>query len=72
VEVEPHAMDKYRLTPREVDVQQRLSAGRTKQKIADELFIVVETASAHASNILRELAMGERQEAARVGHRLEV
>ena len=49
-----------------------LSAGRTNQEIADELFISVKTASVHVSNILRKLEVGGRQEAARVAHRLGV
>ena len=72
VEVEPHALDRYGLTPREVEVLAGLSAGRTNQEIADELFISVKTASVHVSNILRKLEVGGRQEAARVAHRLGV
>ena len=72
VEAEPNALDKYGLTPREVEVLAGLSAGRTNQEIADELFISVKTASVHVSNILRKLDVGGRQEAARVAHRLGV
>ena len=72
VAAEPGALDKYGLTPREVEVLQGLSAGRTNQEIADELFISVKTASVHVSNILRKLDVGGRQEAARVAHRLGV
>ncbi|MEP6648607.1 MAG: response regulator transcription factor, partial [Lapillicoccus sp.] len=72
VSAEPGALDKYRLTPREVEVLQGLSAGRTNQEIADQLFISVKTASVHVSNILRKLDVGGRQEAARVAHRLGV
>ena len=72
VEAEPNALDKYGLTPREVEVLAGLSAGRTNQEIADELFISVKTASVHVSNILRKLEVGGRQEAARVAHRLGV
>ena len=72
VAVEPGALDRYGLTPREVEVLQGLSAGRTNQEIADELFISVKTASVHVSNILRKLEVGGRQEAARVAHRLGV
>jgi DNA-binding CsgD family transcriptional regulator/tetratricopeptide (TPR) repeat protein len=70
--VEEGALDKYGLTPREVEVLSGLSAGRTNQEIADELFISVKTASVHVSNILRKLDVGGRQEAARVAHRLGV
>ena len=72
VAAEPGALDKYGLTPREVEVLQGLSAGRTNQEIADQLFISVKTASVHVSNILRKLDVGGRQEAARVAHRLGV
>jgi DNA-binding CsgD family transcriptional regulator/tetratricopeptide (TPR) repeat protein len=72
VEAQPNALDKYGLTPREVEVLAGLSAGRTNQEIADELFISVKTASVHVSNILRKLDVGGRQEAARVAHRLGV
>jgi DNA-binding CsgD family transcriptional regulator len=72
VAVEANALDRYGLTPREVEVLSGLSAGRTNQEIADELFISVKTASVHVSNILRKLDVGGRQEAARVAHRLGV
>jgi DNA-binding CsgD family transcriptional regulator/tetratricopeptide (TPR) repeat protein len=72
VAAEPNALDRYGLTPREVEVLAGLSAGRTNQEIADELFISVKTASVHVSNILRKLEVGGRQEAARVAHRLGV
>ena len=71
-EAEPSALDKYGLTARELEVLEGLSAGRTNQEIADDLFISVKTASVHVSNILRKLDVGGRQEAARVAHRLGV
>jgi DNA-binding CsgD family transcriptional regulator len=71
-QAEPNALDKYGLTARELEVLEGLSAGRTNQEIADELFISVKTASVHVSNILRKLDVGGRQEAARVAHRLGV
>ncbi len=72
VDAEPGALDVYSLTPRELEVLAGLSAGRTNQEIADDLFISVKTASVHVSNILRKLGVGGRQEAARVAHRLGV
>ncbi len=65
-------IDAYGLTPRELEVLSGLSAGRTNQEIADELFISVKTASVHVSNILRKLDVRGRQEAARVAYRLGV
>jgi hypothetical protein len=47
-----------------------LVAGRTNGEIARTLFISVKTASVHVSNILRKLAVPNRNEAARLGYRL--
>jgi ATP/maltotriose-dependent transcriptional regulator MalT len=60
------------LTARERDVLAGLVAGQTNREIADALFISVKTASVHVSNILRKLDVGNREEAARVAHRLGV
>jgi len=56
--------DLQRLTPREREVAQLVTEGRTNGGIADELFISTKTASVHVSNILSKLAMSSRTEIA--------
>lgn len=58
------------LTPREREVLQALTEGRTNAQIAVLLGTSAKTASVHVSNILRKLAVPNRQEAARLAHRL--
>jgi len=45
----------FRLTAREQDVLERLTAGRTNREIAADLFISEKTASVHVSNITGKL-----------------
>jgi len=45
-------------------------AGRTNGEIARALFISVNTASVHVSNILRKLEVPNREQAARLGYRM--
>jgi DNA-binding CsgD family transcriptional regulator len=58
------------LTGREREVLRLVSLGRTNRQIAQELFISPKTASVHVSNILAELAVSSRGEAAAVAYRL--
>ncbi len=64
------ASTEYGLTGREWEVLAGLVAGRTNRELADVMFISTKTASVHVSNILRKLDVANRQEAARIGHRL--
>lgn len=43
--------ERFRITPREKEVAEHLIAGKTKQAIADELFISYKTVDKHVSNI---------------------
>jgi DNA-binding CsgD family transcriptional regulator/tetratricopeptide (TPR) repeat protein len=52
------------LTPRELDVLDLLSRGRSNGEIGKELFISTKTASTHVSNIIRKLGVTNRVEAA--------
>jgi DNA-binding CsgD family transcriptional regulator/tetratricopeptide (TPR) repeat protein len=58
--------DPLALTPRELEVLERVAQGRTNRQIAEELFISVKTASVHVSNILTKLGAQNRGEAAAI------
>ena len=49
-----------------------LVAGRTNRQLADAMFISVNTASVHVSNVLRKLHVNSREQAARIGARLDL
>jgi ATP/maltotriose-dependent transcriptional regulator MalT len=63
-------LDRYGLTPREVDVLLMLAEGRSNPQIGKALFISPKTASVHVSNILGKLGVSGRVEAAGLVHRL--
>jgi DNA-binding CsgD family transcriptional regulator len=65
-------LDRFDLTPRELEVLARLTHGRTNREIAEELFISQKTASVHVSNILAKLGARNRSEAGAVAQRLGV
>jgi DNA-binding CsgD family transcriptional regulator/tetratricopeptide (TPR) repeat protein len=60
----------FRLTPREVDVLERVTLGRTNREIATDLFISEKTASVHVSNIKSKLGANGRAEIAAIAVRL--
>jgi DNA-binding NarL/FixJ family response regulator len=60
----------FRLTRREQDVLERLTAGRTNREIATDLFISEKTASVHVSNIKGKLGANGRAEIAAIAVRL--
>ncbi|HEX5828333.1 MAG TPA: AAA family ATPase [Candidatus Limnocylindrales bacterium] len=60
----------FRLTSREQDVLERLTAGRSNREIATELFISEKTASVHVSNIKSKLGANGRAEIAAIAVRL--
>jgi DNA-binding NarL/FixJ family response regulator len=62
----------YGLTEREREVLIALAAGRSNREIAGSVVISSKTASVHVANILRQLEVSGRQEAARIAHRLGV
>ncbi|WP_441250144.1 helix-turn-helix transcriptional regulator [Kitasatospora sp. McL0602] len=68
----PAAEPALGLTPRERDVLQLLTQGRTNRQIAEALYISPKTASVHVSNILAKLAVGTRGEAAALAHHLRI
>ena len=57
------------LTRRELDVIALVSAGRTNNQIAKELFISPKTAGIHVSRIIAKLGAANRTEAAAIGRR---
>ncbi len=62
----------FGLTARELEVLRLVTAGRSNQQIATELFISPKTASVHVSNILGKLGVTSRVEAAATAHRLHL
>ena len=62
----------FGLTARELEVLRLVTAGRSNQQIAAELFISPKTASVHVSNILGKLGVTSRVEAAATAHRLRL
>jgi DNA-binding CsgD family transcriptional regulator/pimeloyl-ACP methyl ester carboxylesterase len=56
------------LSARELEVLQRLAAGRSNQQIADELFISLNTVSHHLRNIFAKTKTNNRTEAASFAH----
>jgi DNA-binding CsgD family transcriptional regulator len=64
------AVDRFRLTERELEVLNLVAKGRTNPQIAAALFISAKTASVHVSNILTKLGVANRGEAAAEARRL--
>ncbi|MBW3631606.1 MAG: AAA family ATPase [Chloroflexi bacterium] len=61
---------RFKLTPREKDVLERLVAGHTNREVAKDLFISEKTASVHVSNIKSKLGANGRAEIAAIAVRL--
>ena len=53
-----------RLTEREFAVLELVAAGRTNRRIADELFITIDTVKRHVTHLLDKLGVHNRTEAA--------
>jgi DNA-binding CsgD family transcriptional regulator len=66
------SIERLDLTPRELEVLQLLSGGKTNREIAAELVISDKTASVHVSHILSKLGVRNRVEAASLAHALGV
>ena len=61
-------LERFELTPRELEVLTLLAGGRTNREIAGELFISEKTASVHVSHILSKLGVPNRAAAAALAH----
>jgi DNA-binding CsgD family transcriptional regulator len=60
----PGAAERFKLTPREVDVLRCVRAGQSNREIAERLFITERTAQTHVQHILNKLGVGTRAAAA--------
>ncbi len=69
---QPRPAAPFGLTSREMEVLRLVTAGRSNQQIAAELFISAKTASVHVSRILGKLGVTSRVEAAATTHRLHL
>jgi DNA-binding NarL/FixJ family response regulator len=58
------------LTPREWEVLDLLSGGRTTEQIAEELLVTVETVRSHVKHLLRKLGVHNRSDAILAAQRL--
>jgi DNA-binding NarL/FixJ family response regulator len=65
----PAARHEVDLTPRELEVLQQVSQGRSNGEIGARLFISTKTVSVHVSNILAKLGAAGRTEAAAMARR---
>jgi len=61
-----HAADEV-LSPREIEVLERIAAGNANKIIADQLSITEETVKGHVKNILAKLAANDRTHAVTIG-----
>jgi two-component system, NarL family, response regulator DevR len=59
------------LTPREREILELISAGKTNREIGAELFLAEKTVKNYVSNLLAKLGMGHRSEAAAYAARLQ-
>jgi DNA-binding CsgD family transcriptional regulator/tetratricopeptide (TPR) repeat protein len=66
------AAAEFGLTPREQEVLELLAQGLSDRRIADALFISVNTAGVHVSRILGKLGVSSRTEAAARAYRLGI
>ncbi len=72
VEVAAHLaehMGDEALTPREVEVLQRLAGGNRNKDIGDQLFISEETVKVHIKHIMEKLGASDRTQAVAIGVR---
>jgi DNA-binding NarL/FixJ family response regulator len=81
IDISPHdhpaastssGLDRFDLTPRELEVLALLGMGMTNREIAATLIISVKTASVHVSRILAKLSVPNRASAAVLAQRLGV
>jgi len=64
------ADDPDRLTPREREILELISLGRTNREIGEQLFLAEKTVKNYVSNLLAKLGMARRSEAAAYAARL--
>ncbi|MGN6429168.1 MAG: response regulator [Gaiellaceae bacterium] len=64
-----HAVaDDLELTPRELEILERVAAGRSNKQIAHEFWLSEQTIKYHLTNVYRKLGVASRTEAARFAY----
>jgi two-component system nitrate/nitrite response regulator NarL len=64
-----HAVaDEFDMTPRELEILQRVAIGRSNKQIAREFWLSEQTIKYHLTNVYRKLGVGSRTEAARFAY----
>lgn len=56
-------LEKYNLTPRELEVLVQMAQGLSNQEIADKLFVSLNTVKTHSSNVFSKLGVQRRTQA---------
>jgi DNA-binding NarL/FixJ family response regulator len=67
----PQAMEAVRMTPREREVIEQISEGRSNKEIAARLHIATHTVKSHVRNIMEKLTLHTRLQIAAYAHRDE-
>lgn len=56
-------LEKYSITPRELEVLVQMAQGLSNQEIADKLFVSLNTVKTHSSNVFAKLGVQRRTQA---------
>ncbi|NTS41856.1 response regulator transcription factor [Flavisolibacter sp. BT320] len=67
-----NAISQIGLSPRELEVLQRMAEGATNQEIADGLFVSVNTVKTHTSRLFEKLDVKRRTQAIEKARRLQI
>ncbi|MDR2487400.1 MAG: helix-turn-helix transcriptional regulator [Clostridiales Family XIII bacterium] len=64
-----HALaDRYHLTPREIEIADRIQEGQTIREIAESLFVTESTVKKHTTHIFRKMKVASRTQLVRAVH----
>jgi len=66
-ELDPIALEKTGISPREYEVLQKIAEGQSNQEIAESLFISLSTVKTHVSRVYEKLGVKRRTQAIQEG-----